>query len=81
MSKNDLKSNDEKTPTILVVDDNIQNLELIQAYLEDMDCETLSAYDGREALEMTEKHLPDLPCSYDKWQLPSLSDPDDQRSV
>jgi two-component system alkaline phosphatase synthesis response regulator PhoP len=44
---------DAKTPVVLVVDDNQQNLELLQAYLEDMDCRTLPAHDGLEALEIT----------------------------
>lgn len=50
----------EKTPVVLVVDDNQQNLELLQAYLEDMDCETVPAYDGQEALEVISKGAPDL---------------------
>ena len=50
----------EKTPTVLVVDDNQQNLELLQAYLEDMDCETVPAHEGLEALEIISKNAPDL---------------------
>ena len=50
----------KKTPTILVVDDNQQNLELLQAYLEDVDCRTIPAHDGLEALEIMGKTLPDL---------------------
>ena len=49
-----------KTPVILVVDDNQQNLELIQAYLEDIDCVTLAAHDGVEAIELTGRDKPDL---------------------
>jgi CheY-like chemotaxis protein len=45
---------------VLVVDDNSQNLELILAYLEDVDCDTFSAVGGQEALEMIEKTPPDL---------------------
>jgi two-component system alkaline phosphatase synthesis response regulator PhoP len=52
--------NKEKRPLILVVDDNQQNLELIQAYLEDVDCETAAARDGIEALEMVAQEKPDL---------------------
>lgn len=52
--------NCEKVPTILIVDDNEQNVELMQAYLEELDCETLLAYNGKEALEVVDKHLPDL---------------------
>jgi two-component system alkaline phosphatase synthesis response regulator PhoP len=50
----------EKTPVVLVVDDNQQNLELLQAYLEDMDCETVPAHDGPEALEIIGDNPPDL---------------------
>jgi len=50
----------EKTPVVLVVDDNQQNLELLQAYLEDMDCETIPARDGLEALEIIGEKSPDL---------------------
>jgi two-component system alkaline phosphatase synthesis response regulator PhoP len=50
----------EKTPVVLVVDDNQQNLELLQAYLEDMDCETVPAHDGPEALEIVGDNPPDL---------------------
>ena len=49
-----------KTPVILVVDDNQQNLELLQAYLEDIDCRTVPAQDGLEALEIVAKDPPDL---------------------
>ncbi len=50
----------QKTPVILVVDDNQQNLELLQAYLEDIDCETLAATDGIEAIEIINRETPDL---------------------
>ncbi|HON90770.1 MAG TPA: response regulator [Sedimentisphaerales bacterium] len=50
----------EKLPTVLVVDDNQQNLELIQAYLEDVECQTQAAHDGIEALEMVARSKPDL---------------------
>lgn len=39
---------------ILVVDDNEQNVELLQAYLESMPVEVHAAYDGVQALEMIE---------------------------
>jgi len=54
------KKEQVKTPVILVVDDNIPNLELLQAYLEDIDCETIPAYDGLEALKIIAKQPPDL---------------------
>jgi CheY-like chemotaxis protein len=50
----------DKTPTVLVVDDNQQNLELLQAYLEDVDCQTIPAHDGPEALRIIAKSPPDL---------------------
>ncbi len=50
----------EKTPVILVVDDNQQNCELLQAYLEDIDCRTIPASDGLEALKIVAKTPPDL---------------------
>ena len=36
---------------ILVVDDNAQNLELLVAYLDSLDCKIITAADGIEALE------------------------------
>ena len=50
----------DKLPIILVVDDDQQNLELVQAYLEDIECETVAARDGIEALEMVADRKPDL---------------------
>ncbi len=52
--------NEGKLPVILVVDDNQQNLELIQAYLEDIECKTVPAHDGVEALALVERKKPDL---------------------
>ena len=60
MKRTDTKKEQDKTPVVLIVDDNQQNLELLQAYLEDMDCETVPAYDGLEALEIIAKRPPDL---------------------
>lgn len=45
---------------ILVVDDNSQNVELIQAYLEGLNCTTEVAVDGVEALEKVAACRPDL---------------------
>jgi two-component system alkaline phosphatase synthesis response regulator PhoP len=45
---------------ILVVDDNEQNLELIQAYLEDIECKTIPAQDGIIALDIIKANKPDL---------------------
>ncbi len=54
------KGKQDRLPIVLVVDDNQQNLELIQAYLEDIECETAAAYDGVEALERVARAKPDL---------------------
>jgi CheY-like chemotaxis protein len=51
---------EKKTPTVLIVDDNEQNLELLSAYLEDLDCNTIPAKDGLDALEIVKKTIPDL---------------------
>ena len=45
---------------ILVVDDNAQNLELLVAYLEGLDCQIATAADGLEALEKVQDDPPDL---------------------
>lgn len=45
---------------VLIVDDNVQNVELLQAYLEGLPVETLVAYDGLEGLDMVRRHNPDL---------------------
>ncbi|MDT8302404.1 MAG: response regulator [Sedimentisphaerales bacterium] len=50
----------DKTPIVLVVDDNQQNLELLQVYLEDVDCQSIPASDGPEALDIIAKEPPDL---------------------
>jgi len=60
MKKAKTKVDQEKTPVVLVVDDNLQNLELLQAYLEDTDCKTLPARDGVEALKIIAENPPDL---------------------
>jgi len=60
MKRTKTENEREKTPTVLVVDDNQQNLELLQAYLEDVDCQTVPARDGLEALEIIAKDPPDL---------------------
>lgn len=51
---------DLSTASILIVDDNLQNLELMQAYLEDLGCGILTAADGLEAIEAIDRSAPDL---------------------
>ena len=60
MKKSITKEHIKKIPTILVVDDNIQNLELMQAYLEDVECKTIPAHDGIEALDIIGNNVIDL---------------------
>ena len=45
---------------ILIADDNLTNVELLEAYLGDMDCEIAVAADGRETLEKVAEFQPDL---------------------
>jgi two-component system cell cycle response regulator len=45
---------------VLLVDDNAQNLELLNAYLDDLECPILTARDGIEALEAVDRDPPDI---------------------
>ncbi len=61
MDPKKLKSDQEQeSVVVLIVDDNKENLELLEAYLEDLNCETLAAYDGPEALQVVKEKKPDL---------------------
>lgn len=46
--------------SILLVDDNEQNLELMSAYVEELGCQVRLARDGVEALEQVAAQRPDL---------------------
>ena len=46
--------------TVLLVDDNAQNLELLQAFLESLPVKLVTAFDGVDALEKVAEHKPDL---------------------
>jgi CheY-like chemotaxis protein len=46
--------------TVLIVDDNPQNVELLQAFLEALPVKLVTASDGVEALEKVQQHNPDL---------------------
>ncbi len=48
------------TSSVLVVDDNPQNVELMQAHLEALNCTTHVAVDGIDALEQVARVKPDL---------------------
>ena len=60
MDRARLNQEKDKTPIVLVVDDDEPSLELLQAYLEDVDCETIPAQDGVEALQIIAGKTPDL---------------------
>jgi CheY-like chemotaxis protein len=45
---------------ILIADDNQPNVELLEAYLSEVDCEIATAYDGHETLEKVTQFEPDL---------------------
>ena len=47
-------------PKILIADDNVQNVELLEAYLSEIACEVLTAFDGEETLKAVAEHRPDL---------------------
>ena len=46
--------------TVLIVDDNPQNVELLTAFLESLPVKIVTAGDGVEALRRVEEHHPDL---------------------
>src|SRR3954452_3259268 len=46
--------------TVLIVDDNPQNVELLQAFLESLPVKLVTASDGVEALQKVAEHNPDL---------------------
>jgi CheY-like chemotaxis protein len=57
---NEISEADLRDSTILIVDDNAQNLELLQAYLESLGARLVTAGDGIEALAAIEQNKPDL---------------------
>ncbi len=46
--------------TVLLVDDNAQNLELLNAYLDDLECPIRTARDGVEAMGSIDREPPDI---------------------
>lgn len=51
---------EDKRSKVLIADDNIQNCELLQAYLDDLACDVIVAYDGQETLDKVTSDNPDL---------------------
>jgi two-component system, OmpR family, alkaline phosphatase synthesis response regulator PhoP len=50
----------ERRSRILIADDNQPNVELLEAFLADVDCDTAVAVDGRDTLEKVATFQPDL---------------------
>ncbi|HEV3168472.1 MAG TPA: response regulator [Isosphaeraceae bacterium] len=50
----------EDTAKILIADDNVQNVELLEAYLSEVDCEIRTAFDGEDTLRAVDEFAPDL---------------------
>jgi two-component system alkaline phosphatase synthesis response regulator PhoP len=50
----------DRKSRILIADDNAPNVELLEAYLADVDCDLVVAVDGQDALEKVQKFQPDL---------------------
>ncbi len=48
------------TRRILIADDNVPNVELLEAYLIDVDCEIAIAHDGQQTLDEVARFQPDL---------------------
>ncbi len=56
----ELEAVDLSESSILLVDDNLQNLELMQAYLEELPCNIRTAHDGVAAIESVDADCPDM---------------------
>ncbi|HEX3869896.1 MAG TPA: response regulator [Pirellulales bacterium] len=50
----------ERKSRILIADDNATNVELLEVYLGEIECETAVAVDGRDTLEKVASFKPDL---------------------
>jgi|SRR6185312_10830499 len=59
-SKPSAKSSPPEKSRILIADDNPTNVELLEVYLADVDCELAVAVDGHDALEKVKSCRPDL---------------------
>lgn len=49
-----------KQPTVLIIDDNDDNLLLLSYALEELGCSTVQGSSGRDAIELAATHTPDL---------------------
>ncbi len=50
----------QNPPKILIADDNVQNVELLEAYLSGIDCDIETAVDGEDTLRKVASFRPDL---------------------
>ncbi len=50
----------ERRPRILIADDNPQGIELLEAYLAEIDCDIRTATDGEDTLRQVQDFQPDL---------------------
>ena len=50
----------EPVAKIVIADDNVQNVELLEAYLGAVDCEIRTAFDGEDTLRVVDEFRPDL---------------------
>lgn len=46
--------------TVLIVDDNIKNLDLFKDFVESWGYETVTAQQGKDAISLAERYLPDI---------------------
>lgn len=51
---------EENAPTVLLVDDNVQNLQVLANILRDQNCRVATSRDGYKAIKFVEKRRPDL---------------------
>ncbi len=54
------KTNSKRKSRILIADDNPPNVELLEAFLGEVDCDIAIAVDGRDTLEKVASFQPDL---------------------
>jgi DNA-binding response OmpR family regulator len=47
-------------PRILIADDNLQGVELLEAYLDELGCEVKSAADGESTVKLAQEWKPDV---------------------
>jgi len=59
-------------PTILVVEDDLLNLELLKSFLSLVDYEVITAITGQKGVDLARKHLPELILM--DWRLPGGMD-------